>query len=136
MSNIVLIALAIFIPIVLILIFMLVRGHRLAKQIKKDVLANAIPAKATVLSLARGSYTTGESFRKLELKLTLLVQHPTRPPYEASTKWLVDELALPQVQPQQIVPVKINRDYPERIYPDVEWAEFTDWILKRKTSCG
>jgi hypothetical protein len=136
MSNIVLIALAIFIPIVLIFIFLLVRGHRLAKQIKKEVLANAIPAQATVLSLARGSYTTGESFRKLELKLTLLVQHPTRPPYEASTKWLVDELALPQVQPKQIIPVKINRDYPERIYPDVEWAEFRDWILKRKTSCG
>ncbi len=136
MNTIVLIALAVVILIVLILIFMLVRGHRLVKQIKKDVLANAIPAQARVLSLARGGYTTGEAFRKLELKLTLLVQHPTLTPYEASTKWLVDEIALPQVQPQQIVPVKINREHPERIYPDAEWAEFTDWMLKGKTRCG
>lgn len=113
---------------------MLVRGHKLVKKIKKDVLANAIPVQATVSNLERGGFTTGEGFRKLELKLTFRVQRPTRPVYEAQTKWLVDEIALPQVQPQQVVRVRVHRDYPERIYPDVEWAEFTDWIISNKKS--
>jgi hypothetical protein len=131
MSTTVLIILAIVLLIILFLVFLLVRGHGLVKKMKRDVLANAIPAQATVLNLSRGGFTRGESFRKLELKLTLRVEHPERPAYEVSTKWLVDELALPQVQPQQVVRVKINRQYPDRVYPDVEWAEFTDWIIKK-----
>ncbi len=132
MSTTALIIIAIVLFIVLLFVFLIVRGHRLMNKIKQETLANAIPAQATVLSLARGDFTSGAAFRKLELKLTLRVQHPHRPPYEATTKWLVDEIALPQVQPQQIVPVRVNCDFPERVYPNAEWAEFSDWIMKRQ----
>jgi uncharacterized membrane protein YcaP (DUF421 family) len=131
MSSILLIAAAIILLFVLLFAFFLVRGSRRIRQMQQDVFANAVPAEATILSLMRGDFTTGGSFRKLELKLTLRVQHPQLPPYEASTEWLVDELALPQVQPQQVVSVRVNREHPERVYPDVPWAEFSDWIIKR-----
>ena len=134
MTNLVLVALGIALLLVVLLVFMLVRGNRLVAQKKREVLANAIPAEATVISLSRGGYSTGEAFRKLELKLTLRVEHPTRGPYEVNTKWLVDELALPRVQPQEVIPVKINREDPERIYPAADWAEFTDWRLHNRTN--
>jgi len=130
MSTTVLIFLAVILPFVFILIFMLMRGTQIKKKRMEEVLADAIPAQATVLGLARGGFESGG---KLELKLTLRVQHPTRAPYEASMKWVVDEIFLPQVQPQQVVPVRINRDHPEQVYPDAEWAEFWDWTMKDLT---
>ena len=130
MTYIVLIAVAVVLFVIVVVIFMLVRGHGLVKRLQKEVLSNAIPANATVISLARGDYATSEGFRKLELKLTLRVEHPARGPYEVITKWVVDELALPRVQPQEVVPVKINREDPARIYPAADWAEFTDWRLQ------
>ena len=127
MPTTVLISLAVILLFVLIAIFMLMRGTQMRKKRMKEVFADAIPAQATVLGLARGGFESGT---KLELKLTLHVQHPTRVPYEASMKWVVDDIAVPRVQPQQVVPVRINRDHPERVYPDAEWAEFWDWTLK------
>jgi uncharacterized membrane protein YcaP (DUF421 family) len=132
MTPLLLITAATVLLLVLLFAFFFVRGSRRIKQMQQDVFANAIPAQAMVLSLMRGDFTTGGSFRKLEVKLTLRVQHPQLAPYDASTEWLVDELALPQVQPQQVVPVRVNRDNPQRVYPGVEWAEFSDWIIKRQ----
>ena len=130
MSTTVLIFLAVILLFVFILIFMLMRGTQIKKKRMEEVLADAIPAQATVLSLARGGFESGT---KLEIKLTLHVQHPTRPSYEASVKWVVDDIAVPRVQPQQVIPVRINRDHPEHVYPDVEWAEFWDWTMKDLT---
>ncbi len=47
----------------------------------------------------------------------------------ATTLWSVDILAIPQVQPQQIVQVKVNAHHPDRIYPDMNLAEFIDWNM-------
>jgi hypothetical protein len=106
-----------------------IRGRRRLAQLRQDVLAHAVPARATILGVAPGDATVGGAFRRLELKLTLRVEHPHLAPYEAQTEWLVHEVALAQVQPDRVVPVRVNRDHPERVYPDSAWAEFSDWTV-------
>ena len=129
MNITVLIVLIVVLVIALLLIFLLVRGQRLKRKMQSDVLADALPAQATVLNLD-DSYATGETLRKLEITLSLRVDHPDRPSYNVTSIWRIDAIALPQVQPQKIVPVRINRDDPELIYPDAEWAELADWTMK------
>ena len=91
-------------------------------------LAQAIPAQATIVRLERaGSQSEGDS--KVWVKLTLDVQHPSLQGYRATTLWSVDILAIPQVQPQQVVQVKVNAHYPDRIYPNMDLAEFIDWNM-------
>jgi hypothetical protein len=132
MPTYILIALGVGILVILLFTFFLIRGNRRIKVMQETVLAHAIPAQATVMNLARGDFVKGGAFRQIELRLTLHVEHPHHPAYETKTEWLVDEIALPQVQPQQVVKVKVNRDHPERVYPNVEWAEFSDWKIKRQ----
>jgi len=134
MTSTVLIVSAIVVLLVVVFVFFFVRGSQRIKKMQQEVIADAIPAQATILSVMQGDYTTGGAFRKLELKLTLRVQHPQLPPYEAKTEWLVNEIALPQVQPQHVVPVRVNRENPERVYLDAEWAEFSDWTIRRKSN--
>ena len=95
---------------------------------KGRTLAQAIPAPATVVRLERkGSQSEGDS--KIPVKLTLDVQHPTLSVYRAETLWLIDILAIPQVQPHQVVQVKVNAHHPDRIYPGIDLAEFFDWNM-------
>jgi hypothetical protein len=115
--------------IVMYVSVMVVRGQKLKKRLIQDTLASAISAQATVIRVEHGRFTSGAVIRKLEMKLTLNVAPPNGSSYEAQTKWVVEETSIPQIQPQQVIPVKINRNHSDRVYPDVVWAEFWDWTL-------
>jgi len=103
-----------------------VRRVRQMKQIEQELRTSGIPAQASILSITLGDGVAEGAYRRLDLRLTLRVAHPHRPPYEAQTRWLVHEISLAQVQPNQIVPVRIHRDHLEWVCPDVPWAEFWD----------
>ncbi|NUM46756.1 MAG: hypothetical protein HUU38_18790 [Anaerolineales bacterium] len=51
--------------------------------------------------------------------LTLEVHPPEGAPYPATTTWEVSRSALPQLQPGQVVTVRIDADNPTTIYPDI-----------------
>ena len=110
------------------------RGQRRMEVAKQAALAAAIPTRATVLQVAEGNTAikrAGKLTRDVELKLTLEVHPPTGPAYQTTTTWMVNELQFSQVQVGQVVPVKINAEHPERIYPDCDWAEFSGWKMTR-----
>ena len=119
----------IFLVIAVIFVLFVVFALRAKRwNFQGRTLAQAIPAQATIVRLERkGSQSEGDS--KIPVKLTLDVQHPSLPVYRAETLWLIDILAIPQVQPQQVVQVKVNAHHPDRIYPDMDLAEFFDWNL-------
>lgn len=119
----------IFLVIAIILaIFVLLALRAKRWNFKGRTLAQAIPAQATVVRLERKDSQSKKN-SKVSVKLTLDVQHPSLPVYRAETLWLIDILAIPQIQPQQIVQVKVNAFHPDRIYPGIEMAEFFDWNL-------
>lgn len=112
--------------IIVVIVLLALRAKRL--NFKGRTLAQAIPAQATIVRLERkDSQSEGDS--KISVKLTLDVQHPSLPVYRAETLWSVDILAIPQVQPQQVVQVKVNAHHPDRIYPNMDLAEFFDWNI-------
>lgn len=108
------------------------RSNARIEAAKQATLAAAIPAQATVVGVAetgRAERKAGRTTRDVGLKLTLDVEHPQRGTYRAETIWMVSELHFSRVQPGEVVPVKINAEVPERIYPNADWAEFSDWKM-------
>lgn len=109
--------------------FFVMRGASRMNDLKAQTLANAIPAEAVIEDVKQQG-ARGEANRRLDVLLTLQVHHPDREPYRATTSWLIEEIAIPRVQPNERVKVRINRTHPDRVYPDVDWAEFNGWTLR------
>jgi hypothetical protein len=58
-------------------------------------------------------------------ELTLQVQLPEGKPYVARVTRLVELAFLQQIQPGKEVSIKIDRDDPQVIYPNVGWAKYS-----------
>ncbi len=95
-------------------------------KLKAQILAKAISAQATIIRLEKAGLKNQAESETKTVKLTLNVKHPSRPSYQAITVWEINELAIPQVQPQQVVRIKIDAEHPDRIYPDMDLAEYVE----------
>ena len=82
--------------------------------------------EATIISASShpGSTST-PSVTRVELRLK--VGSPAGGTYEVTTVWLVDTAILPQLQPGQLVPVKIDSQDPRRVYPNLTGAQYYIW---------
>jgi hypothetical protein len=109
--------------------FFLLRGMQRVSALKREAIASANPATARVVEIDQQG-SMGSSTRRLLITLTLEVQPASGAPYQASTRWFVQEIAVPRIQPGQEIPVKVNATYPDRIYPAEAWAEFADWQVR------
>jgi len=83
----------------------------------------AVWAGATIVT-ARHHTSAQEMREKVQVDLRLQVQPPQGEPYQAQTVWHVSTGMLSQLQPGQQISIKIDRDNPERIYPNMQGAEF------------
>lgn len=83
----------------------------------------AVWAGATIIS-ARHHTAAQEMRQKVKVDLRLQVQPPQGEPFQARTSWHVDVSLLAQFQPGQQLSVKIDREDPTRIYPNISGAEY------------
>lgn len=106
-------------------------GARRAREAQGGVerdLAGAADASAEVLQVARrGSLKRQILLRAAELRLVLWVHPPGGRPYEATVAWLVEEEGLPRLRAGAVLPVRVNPQRPERVYPAEPWAHFAWW---------
>ena len=87
---------------------------------------NVIMTQGTIISVSSQPLSTStRSVTKVDLRLQ--VQSPSGSTYVANTAWLVDTAILPQLQPGQLVPVKVNSQDPRMIYPNMSGAEYYIW---------
>ena len=98
-------------------------------------LARCKSAKARVLQLGKSVSQVRNG--TVTLKIRLEIQPSDAPSYETSTVWEVPQTALVQLQPEQVVPVKIDPDDPQRVYPTLSGARFSEiywsaWVQKNK----
>jgi hypothetical protein len=130
MNTIVVIAICSVFFIILVFVALVVKGTKQMKLMEEKTLAEALPREAKVIALEKGTKAmeTGIT-RKVELKLTLEIQDEYKGAYTVTTLWLVDEIAFSLVQPGHTVKVKVNSRHPDRVYPNVDWAEFSDWKI-------
>lgn len=112
--------------------FFLLRGMRRVAALKREAIDSALPATARVIEIDQQGATG--SGGKLLITLTLDVQPGSGETYRASTRWFVQEIAVPRIQPGQEIAVRINAMYPDRIYPGEDWAEFADWQVRMPES--
>jgi hypothetical protein len=113
--------------------FFLLRGVRRVAALKREAIASALPATARVIEIDQQG-AMGSGTRKLLITLTLDVQPDSGEVYRASTRWFVQEIAVPRIQPGEQIAVRINETYPDRIYPAEDWAEFADWQVRMPES--
>ena len=83
---------------------------------------NAIWAVAVVVQAAGG--ISGEGATRTRMSVTLEVTPPGKPPYRATTCWLVDITALGSLQPGSELQVKIDINDSRIVYPGSGWASF------------
>jgi hypothetical protein len=108
--------------------FFLLRGARRVAALKQEAIDSALPATARVIEIDQQGSTGGT--RKLLVTLTLDVQPGAGEVYRATTRWFVQEIAVPRIQPGESIAVRVNATYPDRIYPAEAWAEFADWQVR------
>ncbi len=120
-------ALAILLPTVLVSSIFLVilrSQRRKIKQLLEQAQSaeidnrNAIWAGATILS-AQQETGVDPSTGQVRVRLQMRVTGHGGDPYNASAVWLVDDVHLPQTQPGAEVSVKVNRDHPNLVYPNM-----------------
>jgi len=108
-----------------LLFYLLARSGQKAMNEINATLARATPALAQVISMS----TPNLMGRKARMSavycaLTLDIHPPEGAAFETSTIWEVNRSALPQIQPGQVVSIRIDADRRTTIYPDVNWAWF------------
>jgi hypothetical protein len=100
-------------------------GRKMMQEINAT-LSRAAAATATVVEAQQPSGLMRKPrMGSVHVLLTLDVHAPSGSSYRTTTRWQVDMTALPQVQPGQTLPVRIDADTQTTIYPAVPWATFT-----------
>ena len=104
----------------------LARGGRALNLEREATVRRATPLKARVLeatdvSPAKDS-KRGPRLIKLSLELPLEHSLAGAESRTAQATWRVRPVVLPEVQPGQEISVRVDRQNPEKIYPDVEGA--------------
>lgn len=103
------------------------RVRRRQHTIQSDLEA-AVAARAEVLRIAQhGNLKRQILMRAAELKLVLWVQPPNGRPYEAIVAWLVEEDGVGQLRVGAVLPVRINLERPQSVYPAQPWAHYAWW---------
>ncbi|HNB52976.1 MAG TPA: hypothetical protein PK530_13590 [Anaerolineales bacterium] len=103
-----------------LIFFLLIRSGRKAMEEINTTLTRATPALAQV-TRADTLTTPGRKPRLGAVYCTLTLEvHPSEgAPFPAITTWEVSRSALPQIQPGQVISVRIDADKPTTIYPDL-----------------
>jgi hypothetical protein len=63
---------------------------------------------------------------KMKVDLKLEIQMPEGENYLVTDSWLVDMTAVSHIQPGESIPVKVDIDDKNKVYPNVEWAGY--WL--------
>lgn len=105
-------------------IWVFMRMTRNTKKKPKDTLATrqdrAVWAWARVVKASHASPGLGGMVR---VTLDLDVHLPGTAPYPATTSWLVEKDALGYVETGKEVPLKVDPQAPEYIFPNGSWAQ-------------
>lgn len=118
------ISLAIILPVCVLggLFWLLARRQSQSAGLALRHNRNTVWAAARVISFEQED-GTGENLGKVRVKLILRISGYGARAYSASAAWLVDPVYLPQIQPGAEVSVRINRNHPEMIYPNMPGME-------------
>ncbi len=104
-------------------IWVFMRMTRSSKKKPKDTIATrqdrAVWAWARVINTSQGTPGLGGMVR---VTMDLEVHLPGTPPYPVSTTWLVEQDALGYVETGKEVPLKVDPQAPEFIFPNGSWA--------------
>ena len=95
-----------------------------AERLKARV-EQATPAEAKVIQVGRSLLQKNQNTTNIRLRLE--VTPKDRPPYQTTVTWDVEQAAIPKVQEGKQVPVKIDVENPNIVYPRVGWAEYY-WV--------
>jgi len=91
--------------------------HFTGEDVNREVRASGLPATATVLEIFDTGVTVNDD---PVVGFRLQVEADGRPPWEAETRALVSLLAIPQIQPGAVLPVKYDPLDPARVAIDTE----------------
>ncbi len=89
----------------------------------QEKLANAKPAQAKIIK-SKGRTGAKTAWHSVIIDLTLEIQPPEQEPYRAETTWLSKIRQVQYLGVDTIVSVKIDRDDPQLIFPDMEEMEY------------
>ncbi len=92
--------------------------------------AKAIPMNAEILEANQG-VQGGDIKRIVFFKFKILDRTN---PYTAEAGWFVDTFAFSKAQPGEVISVKVDADNPQIIYPNVDWAVYTEGYDKSLTA--
>jgi hypothetical protein len=119
--------LSILIPLaaVGVAIYFILRMRREGKPKKKKVdestrRERAVWAWAKILDAKPGSVS---SFGVSRVEMNLEVHLPGTSPYPAKVTWLVDKESLDYVEVGKEVPLRVDPEGPDHIYPNGSWAK-------------
>jgi len=121
--------LAIFLPMVVIglIVWLFLRSRRPRKPKTKDTHRTrqdrAVWAWARVVSAKRGET---DSAGRVRVEMQLEIHMPGTQPYPATTAWLVEKDSLEYVEEGKEVPLKVDPQGPEFVYPAGPWAKFVE----------
>jgi glyoxylase-like metal-dependent hydrolase (beta-lactamase superfamily II) len=82
------------------------------EDVNQEVRANGLPARATVLEIWETGVTVNDD---PVVGFRLLVEAEGRPSWQAETRNLVSLLAIPQIQPGSVLPVRFDPADPSRV---------------------
>jgi hypothetical protein len=86
--------------------------------------ARSTPAQAKVIQIGKSVAQVRNGTTIVKLRLDVLP--PGAAPFGATTVWEIQQGSLSQIQPGQVLAVRIDPDDAQRIYPNVGWAEFSN----------
>ncbi len=80
---------------------------------QQELLATGMPASARILQVRQTGVVIGRT--ELEVRLTLQVEHARLGSYQAETETIVPMVALPRIQPEQTVEVRVDANDPRQV---------------------
>lgn len=105
-------------------IWVFMRMTRSSKKKPKDTITTrqdrAVWAWARVVSANQGTPGLGGM---VHVTMDLEVHLPGTPPYPVTTTWLVEQDALGYVETGKEVPLKVDPQAPQYIFPNGSWAQ-------------
>ncbi len=124
MNNIVSILLPIVVIGLVAWLFLRSRQGRKPKAAKDTHITRqerAVWAWARVVSAQRSE---PDAIGRMRVKMQLEVHLADTPPYSATTTWLVEKDALEYVEEGKEVPLKVDPQGTQYVYPNGPWAKF------------
>lgn len=124
------VGIVLFLALVGLVVFAILRQQRVemerARARQADLLRRAeraVPAMATILS-TRTAVLGGQTAAMASATLRLQVVPPGGAPYTASAVWLVERSLVGSLQAGKEVPVKIDAEDAQIVYPNVRGARY------------